>query len=118
MPIEYKIDSGFTEIGRYYIEKTINIFHCFELSNFQRNNEKSSMISIDGCVFGNQMKNFKFNLLPLKNDVFEVQVTSKSDKTGNYMFGILFFAENDLRKAHVYHHAHGPFKHFGFKYEY
>lgn len=119
MPVEYKIDSGFTDIGRFYIEKTITIFNSFEVSFHRTNSYGNNIICIDGSIFGNEMKNFKFNLLPQKTDVFDIQVLSKGDKSGtNYMFGILFFTENDLRKAHVYHNGHGPFeKLFGFKYE-
>ena len=95
----------FTDIGKFYIEKTIQIFKHFIFSDFDS-------IMIEAEVFGDEMKDFNYFLYPVKNGI-EVQLTKKKNDVA-YMFGIVITKDTH----YVYHNAHGPFFDlYGFKYE-
>ena len=108
------IDDNFNDIGKSYINRTIEIFEKIEFAN---DSEDWKWIKIDGSVFGSDTANYNYWVHYFK-DGFSVQFCSKRDTNQTcYMFQIVFYVENNLKKAHVCHHGHGPFTVFGFEYE-
>jgi hypothetical protein len=106
MDLEVACDNGFTELGKKYIERTIDIFKNFE---FARESEDWQWLKIDGKVFGPDTEPYNYWIHYIK-DGFSVQLCSKKDLgQTSYMFGIVFYVENNEKKAYVYHHGHGPF---------
>lgn len=107
-------DEAFTDAGKHLILQTVDIFQNFEIA---KDAEDWKWMKIDGRVFGSDYDTYNFYMHPRKTGL-SVQLCSKNDVSQScYMFGIEFYEENDKKIAHVYHHGHGPFKIFGFKYE-
>ena len=106
-------DEYFTDAGLEYVDKVIGHFEKYELDYFKFENNKTIML--DGDIM--ELDAFNLYINPIK-DGFDVQlVTKKESSQSCYMFGIYFYPKDGVRNAHVYHHGHGPFKCYGFKYE-
>ena len=106
MTYTVSIDDAFTDIGKEYINTTIESFSIFTFESID------SVLKVEGD--GN-MSEFNFWISSIKNG-FDVQVCSKLDASQTcYMFGVTF--DTSLKEAHVYHHGHGPFSMYGFVYE-
>ena len=82
-------DGYFTDAGKAYINKSIDLFENYEYS-------KQGTLKID-----NMLNGFNFYVSRV-NDGFDVQLVTQNDPSQScYMFGILFYTENSVKKAHV-----------------
>jgi hypothetical protein len=106
MKYTVNIDDAFTDLGKEYINTTIDLFSNFTFESID------SVLKIEG---DGSMSEFNFWISSIKNG-FDVQVCSKLDASQTcYMFGVTF--DTSLKEAIVYHHGHGPFFMYGFVYE-
>jgi membrane-bound inhibitor of C-type lysozyme len=99
------IDDYFTDIGKSYIHKTIDMFENYKCDK----PEKLEIRILD--------ENYNVYVHPIKDGIDVQLATQAKTSQANYMFGVMIFHENNVQKAHVYHNGHGPFKCYNFEYE-
>jgi hypothetical protein len=110
-----KIDDRFTNIGKTYINRTLELFEHYVYSTDEE------IMTLDGCSLDVMMQDFNFYIRRIKEGI-DVQVIAKKDPVQVcYMFGVYIYQEKgskDSKEALVYHHGHGPFdRYYDFKYE-
>ena len=98
------IDDYFTDLGKSYIQKTIDMFDTYKCDKPEKLEIRIFDAYYDVYVH-------------IMHDGIDVQLVSADVSQSCYMFGFMIFQENNLPTAHVYHNGHGPFKCYNFEYE-
>lgn len=101
------IDSGWTETEVALIKKTIELFENVTVSP---NALDWGWMKMNGRIFGSEadMSSWTF-YIHKSRDRFDIQccATTLEGIESSYLFGVLFYIENGVNGAHVYHNGDG-----------